>query len=153
MSVRPPSQFPCAFDAHASIRLAAVRGDAQLIRRILAESDEHLDVSKLTAVLHLLVRPGLVQELLRAAAGMRAETLSPTLQELWVGEAVTAGLVADTAALLRAGFVRASAGTLQDIRLRAMRSDAWKDISATIRAAEARRRQWPGYTSSSAVSV
>ena len=73
---------------------------------------------------------------------MRAETLSPTLQELWVGEAVTAGLVADdTAALLRAGFVRASAGTLQDIRLRAMRSDAWKDISATFGAADARRRQ------------
>ena len=89
-------------------------------------------MSKLTAVLHLLVRLGLVQDLLRA--GMRAETLSATLQELWLGEAVTAGLVADTAALLRAGFVPAPE-TLQDIRLRAIRSDAWKDISATFGAA------------------
>jgi hypothetical protein len=138
MSVRPPSQYPCAPDAHASIRLAAVRGDAHLIRRILAESDEQLDVSKLTAVLHLLVRLGLVQDLLRA--GMRAETLSTTLQELWLGEAVTAGLADDTAALLRAGFVP-SHETLQNIRLKAIRSDAWKDISATFGAADARRKQ------------
>ena len=138
MSVRPPSQYPCAPDAHASIRLAAVRGDAQLVRRILAESDEQLDVSKLTAVLHLLVRLGLVQDLLRA--GMRADTLSATLQELWLGEVVTAGLVDDTSALLRAGFVPASE-TRQDIRLRAIRSDSWKAISATFGADDARRKQ------------
>ena len=137
MSVRPPSQYPCAPDAHASIRLAAVRGDAQLVRRILAESDEQLDVSKLTPVLHLLVRHRLVPDLLRAA-GLRAEGLSPTMQGLWVGEAVTAGLVDDTAALLRAGFVPAPE-TLQDIRLRAIRSDSWKAISATFGADDARR--------------
>jgi len=78
-----PSQYPCAPDAHASILLAAVHGDAQLIRRVLADSDEQLDVSKLTAVLHLLVHLGLVKDLLRA--GMRAKTLSPTLQEMWLG--------------------------------------------------------------------
>jgi hypothetical protein len=54
--VQEASQYPCRPDAHASIRLAAIRGDAQLVRRILAESDEQLDVSKLTAVLHLLTR-------------------------------------------------------------------------------------------------
>ena len=140
MSVRrPPSQYPCAPDAHASIRLATVRGDAQLVRRILAESDEQLDVSKLTPVLHLLVRHRLVPDLLRAA-GLRAEGLSPTMQGLWVGEAVTAGLVDDTAALLRAGFVPAPE-TLQDIRLRAIRSDSWKAISATFGADDARRKQ------------
>ena len=138
MSVRPASQYPCRPDAHASLRLAAIRGDAQLVRRILAESEEQLDVSKLTPVLHLLVHLGLVQDLLRA--GMRADTLSATLQELWLGEAVTAGLVDDTAALLRAGFVPASE-TRQDIRLRAIRSDAWKEISATFGADDARRKQ------------
>ena len=138
MSVRPPSQFPCRPDAHASIRLAAVRGDAQLVRRILAESDEQLDVSKLTAVLHLLVHLGLVKDLLRA--GMRAEGLSPTMQGLWLGEAVTAGLADDARALLQAGF-EAAPETLQDIRLRAIRSAAWKDISATFGAADARRKQ------------
>ena len=139
MSIRPPSQYPCRPDAHASIRLAAVHGDAPLIRRILAESDKQLDVSKLTAVLHLLVRLGLVQDLLRA--GMRADTLSATLQELWLGEVVTAGLVVDTSALLRAGFEPAPE-TLQDIRLKAVRNDAWKAISTTFGAGhDARRRQ------------
>jgi hypothetical protein len=142
MSVRPASQYPCAPDAHASIRLAAVRGDAHLIRRILAESDEQLDVSKLTAVLHLLVRLGLVNDLLRA--GTRAETLSTTLQELWVGDAVTAGLVDDARALLQAGF-EAAPETQQDIRLRAIRSDSWKDLSAKFGAgqdAQRRRLAW-----------
>jgi hypothetical protein len=49
---------------------------------------------------------------------MQAETLSTTLQELWVGEAVMAGLVDDVLALLQAGF-EAAPETLQDIRLRA----------------------------------
>jgi len=71
---------------------------------------------------------------------MRAETLSPTLQELWVGEAVTAGLVADTAALLRAGFTPAPE-TLQDIRLKVIRNDAWKDVSTFGAGQDARRRQ------------
>jgi hypothetical protein len=67
--------------------------------------------------------------------------LSPTLQGLWVGEAVAAGLVDDARALLQAGF-EAAPETLQDIRLRAIRSDSWKDISATFGAGQdARRRQ------------
>jgi len=50
--------------------------------------------------------------------------------------------VDDTAALLRAGFVPAPE-TLQDIHLRAIRSDGWKDISTTFVGAgqDARRRQ------------
>jgi len=40
----------------------------------------------------------MVPDLLRA--GLRAEGLSPTLQGLWLGEAVTSGLVDDTATLL-----------------------------------------------------
>jgi hypothetical protein len=98
-----------------------------------------LDANQLTSVMHLLVRHRLlVPDLLRA--GLRAEGLSPTLQGLWVGEAVAAGLVDDAHALLQAGF-KAAPETLQDIRLRAIRSDAWKDISATFGAADARRRQ------------
>jgi hypothetical protein len=50
---------------------------------------------------------------------------------VWVGEAVAAGLVDDARALLHAGF-EAAPETLQDIRLRAIRSDAWKDISTTF---------------------
>ena len=95
-----------------------------------------LDASQLTDVMHLLVRLRLVPDLLRA--GLRADALSVTMQGLWVGEAVTAGLVDDTAALLRAGFVPAPE-TLQDIRLRAIRSDSWKAISATFGADDARR--------------
>jgi hypothetical protein len=79
-----------------------------------------------------------VPDLLRA--GLRADALSVTMQELWLGEAVTAGLVDDARALLQAGF-EASPETLQDIRLRAIRSDPWKEISATFGAGQDARRR------------
>jgi hypothetical protein len=96
-----------------------------------------LDPSQLTDVMHILVRLRLVPDLLRA--GLRADALSVTMQELWLGEAVTAGLVDDARALLQAGF-EASPETLQDIRLRAIRSDSWKAISATFGAGQDARR-------------
>ena len=120
--------YPCIQSAILSLRRAAVLGDVARARRILRQMDgSSLDANQLTSVMHLLVRHRLVPDLLRA--GLRAEGLSPTLQGLWLGEAVTAGLADDTAALLRAGFVPAPE-TLQDIRLRAIRSDSWKVISA-----------------------
>ena len=130
--------YPCRQSAILSLRQAAVRGDVERARRILRRMDGSLDAAQLTDVMHLLVRQRLVPDLLRS--GLRAEGLTPTLQELWLGEAVTAGLVDDTAALLRAGFVPAPE-TLQDIRLRAIRSDSWKAISATFGADDARRKQ------------
>ena len=131
--------YPCRQSAILSLRQAAVRGDVELARRILRQLDgSSLDASQLTSVLHLLVRHRLVPDLLRA--GLCAEGLSPTMQGLWLGEAVTAGLADDARALLQAGF-EAAPETLQDIRLRAIRSAAWKDISATFGAADARRKQ------------
>jgi hypothetical protein len=131
--------YPCRKSPILSLRQAAVRGDVERARHILRQMDGNsLDANQLTDVMPLLVRLRLVPDLLRA--GLRAEGLTPTLQELWVGEAVTAGLKDDTAALLRAGFVPAPE-TLQDIRLRAVRSDSWKAISATFGADDARRKQ------------
>ena len=97
-------------------------------------------MSKLTTVLHLLVRLGLVQDLLRAG-NERCEQRRSAPHSRRCGLerlVVTAGLMDDTAALLRAGFVPAPE-TLQDIRLRAIRSDSWKAISATFGADDARR--------------
>jgi hypothetical protein len=49
------------------------------------------------------------------------------MQSLWLGEAVRAGLVDDTSALLQAGF-KASLDTLQEIWLKAIRSDSWRRL-------------------------
>ena len=130
--------YPCRQSAILSLRQAAVLGDVERARRILRRMDGRLEANQLTDVMHLLVRQRLVPDLLRA--GLRADALSVTMQGLWVGEAVAAGLVDDARALLQAGF-EAAPETLQDIRLRAIRSDAWKDISAMFGAADARRRQ------------
>ena len=94
--------YPCRQSAILSLRQAVVLGDVERARRILRQMDGSVDASQLTDVMHLLVRLRLVPDLLRA--GLRAEGLSPTLQGLWLGEAVTAGLVDDARALLQAGF-------------------------------------------------
>ena len=95
--------YPCRQSALLSLRQAAVRGDVERARRILRQMDGNsLDASQLTDVMHLLVRLRLVPDLLRA--GLRADALSVTMQGLWVGEAVAAGLVDDARALLQAGF-------------------------------------------------
>jgi len=131
--------YPCRQSPILALRQAAVRGDMERARRILRQMNGSVDASQLTDVMHLLVRLRLVPDLLRA--GLRAEGPSPTLQGLWVGEAVTAGLVDDARALIQAGF-EAAPETLQDIRLRAIRSDAWKEISTMFGAGQdARRRQ------------
>jgi len=131
--------YPCRKSPVLSLRQAAVRGDVERARRILRRMEGRLEANQLTDVMHLLVRLRLVPDLLRS--GLRAESMSPTLQGLWVGEAVTAGLVDDARALLQAGF-EAAPETLQDIRLRAIRSDAWKEISTMFGAGQdARRRQ------------
>ena len=105
--------------------------------------DGRLEASQLTDVLHLLVRQRLVPDLLRS--GLRAEALSPTMQSLWLGEAVSANLAEDATLLLDAGFAP-SPETLQDIRLKAIRSDAWKAISTTTfgagQDAQRRRLAW-----------
>ena len=131
--------YPCRQAPNLALRQAAVHGDVERVRRILRQMNGSLDPTQLTDVMHQLVRMRLVPDLLRA--GLRADALSVTMQELWLGEAVTAGLVDDARALLQAGF-EASPETLQDIRLRAIRSDSWKAISATFGAGQdARRRQ------------
>jgi hypothetical protein len=132
--------YPCSQSPVLALRQAVVRGDVELARRILRRMSGSLDASQLVDVMHLLVRQRLVPDLLRA--GVRAEGLSPTMQSLWLGEAVTAGLVDDARALLQAGF-KASQDTLQEIRLKAIRSDSWRDISGTFGAGQdARRRQF-----------
>jgi hypothetical protein len=133
--------YPCRRSPILSLRQAAVRGDVERARRILRRMDGRLEASQLTGVMHLLVRQRLVPDLLRS--GLRAEALSPTMQGLWLGEAVSANLAgADATLLLDAGFAP-SPETLQDIRLKAIRSDAWKAISTTTFGAgqDARRRQ------------
>ena len=134
--------YPCKQSPILALRQAAVRGDVERTRRILRRMDGRLEASQLTDVMHLLVRLRLVPDLLRA--GLRAEGLSPTLQGLWLGEAVTAGLVDDARALIQAGF-EAAPETLQDIRVRAIRSDAWKETSTMFGAgqdAQRRRLAW-----------
>ena len=127
---------PCRQSPILALRQAAVHGDVERVRRILRQMNGSLDPTQLTDVMHILVRLRLVPDLLRA--GLRADALSVTMQELWLGEAVTAGLVDDARALLQAGF-EAAPETLMDIRLRAIRSDSWKAISATFGADDARR--------------
>jgi len=117
--------YPCSQSPVLALRQAVVCGDVELARRIIRRMSGSLDASQLFDVMHLLVRQRLVPDLLRA--GLRAEGLSPTMQSLWLGEAVRAGLVDDTRALLQAGF-KASQVTLQEIRLRAIRSDSWRRL-------------------------
>ena len=92
--------------------------------------------------MHLLVRLRLVPDLLRA--GLTADELSVTMRGLWLGEAVSANLPADAIALLDAGFTLLPE-TAQDLRLKAIRSDAWRDVERRIAPAfgadEGRRRQ------------
>ena len=134
--------YPCRQSAILSLRQAAVLGDVERARRILRRMDGRLEANQLTDVMHLLVRQRLVPDLLRA--GLRADALSVTMQGLWVGEAVSANLPADAIALLDAGFALLPE-TAQDVRLKALRSDAWRDVERRLAPAfgadEGRRRQ------------
>ena len=129
--------YPCRQSAILSLRQAAVLGDVERARRILRQMDGRLEANQ-----HLLVRQRLIPDLLRA--GLRAEGLSATMQGLWLGEAVSANLPADAIALLDAGFALLPE-TAQDVRLKAIRSDAWREVERRITPAfgadEGRRRQ------------
>jgi hypothetical protein len=130
--------YPCKQSPILALRQAAVRGDVERTRRILRRMDGRLEASQLTDVMHLLVRQRLVPDLLRA--GLRAESMSHTMQSLWLGEAVSANLAEDATLLLDAGFAP-SPETLQDIMLKAIRSDLWKDLSAKFGAGQDAQRR------------
>ena len=121
--------YPCRQSAILSLRQAVVVGDVERARRILRQVDGRLEANQLTDVMHILVRHRLLPDLLRA--GLRAEGLSPTMQGLWLGEAVSANLPADAIALLDAGFALLPE-TAQDVRLKAVRNDAWRDVERRI---------------------
>jgi len=121
--------YPCRQSAILSLRQAVVRGDVERARRILRQMDGRLEANQLTDVMHLLVRHRLLPDLLRA--GLRADALSPTMQGLWLGEAVSAHLPTDTIALLDAGFTLLPE-TAQDVRRKALRNDAWRDVERRI---------------------
>ena len=70
----------------------------------------------------------------RAAAplsGTRAEYLTPAQQELWVGATVIAGRAEDARVLLDAGFA-ASHDSRQAIRMKSIRSGAWRDVEGRL---------------------
>jgi hypothetical protein len=122
--------FPCERSASLSFRRAVVTGDVARARTILAMSGiGALDVPRLMDVMHFIAHQGLVPDLLRA--GLREEHVSPALQELWVRATVSANLASDTAALVDAGFAVAPE-TRQDIRLKAIRSGAWRDVERRV---------------------
>lgn len=107
-----------------------VSGDVTRARTILAKSGmSALDVPRLVDVMHLIAHQGLVPDLLRV--GLRAEDVSPALQELWLKATVTANLASDTTALLDAGYAVAQE-TRQDIRLKALRSGAWREAASRV---------------------
>jgi hypothetical protein len=59
--------------------------------------------------------------------------VSPALQELWVRATVAANSATDAAALIDAGFaVEMVPETVQDIRLKAIRSGAWRDVERRV---------------------
>jgi len=122
--------YPCRPSPILSLRGAAFRGDVELARRILRQLDgSSLDANQLADVMHLLVRQRLVPDLLRS--GLRAGDMSPIMQSLWLSEAVSANLPADAIALLDAGFALLPE-TAQDVRLKALRSDTWRDVERRI---------------------
>jgi hypothetical protein len=113
-----------------AFRQAVVRGDVVRARSILAKSGASaLDVPRLEDVLHILVQQGLVRDVLRA--GFRAEDVSLALQQLWTKATVSAFLPEVTAALLDAGFAAAQE-TRHEIRLKALRSGAWRDVERRL---------------------
>jgi hypothetical protein len=121
--------FPCSPDAISSLRQAAVRGDTARARRVLQKLDGTLDASKLTDVMHLLVNQGLLPELLRT--GLSARLLSPGMQGLWLGAAVSAKRPRDALMLLRAGF-HAPIEVVHDIRIKAVRSEPWREVTRAL---------------------
>ena len=107
-----------------------VSGDVHRARNILLTAGRAaLDVPRLSDVAHLVVRFGLLPDVLRA--GLRAAHLTPAQQELWVGAAVIAGRAEDARVLLDAGFA-ASHDSRQAIRLKAIRSGAWRDVEERL---------------------
>ena len=111
------------------LRQATVRGDTARARRVLQKLDGTLDASKLTDVMHLLVNQGLLLEMLRA--GLSAQSLSPGMQGLWLGAAVSTNRPRDALLLLRAGF-NAPIEVVHDIRVKAVRSEPWREVTRAL---------------------
>jgi hypothetical protein len=126
-----PAVFhPCEPSASLAFRAAVIKGDISRARSILQTAGgAALDVPRLPDVMQLVVRLGLLPDVLRA--GLRAEYLTPAQQELWVGATVIAGRAEDARVLLDAGFA-ASHDSRQAIRMKSIRSGAWRDVEGRL---------------------
>ena len=125
-----PDACPCEPSASLAWRRAVISGDVHRARSILQQSGRAaLDVPRLPDVLQLVVRLGLLPDVL--GAGLRAEDLTTAQQELWVQATVIAGRAEDARLLLDAGFA-ASHDSRQAIRMKAIRSGAWRDVEGRL---------------------
>lgn len=125
-----PEVFPCEPSASLAWRQAVVRGDVARARNILQTAGRAaLDVPRLADVMHLVLQLGLMPDVMRA--GLRAQELTAAQQELWASAAVIAGRAEDAGMLLEAGFV-ASPATRQAIRLKSIRSGAWRNVEGRL---------------------
>ena len=117
-------------ESSQALRRAVISGDVHRARSILQQSGRAaLDVPRLPDVLQLVVRLGLLPDVL--GAGLRAEDLTTAQQELWVQATVIAGRAEDARVLLDAGFA-ASHESQQAIRMKSIRSGAWRDVEGRL---------------------
>ena len=123
-----PAVFhPCEPSASLSLRDSVIKGDISRARKILQTAGRAaLDVPRLWHVTAAVVRLGLVPDVLRA--GLSAAELTQSEQEIWVRAAVTADRPADAKMLLDAGFAP-SRETVHDVRMKGVRSGAWRDVA------------------------
>jgi hypothetical protein len=127
----PADMYPCQAAPSLAFRQAVVRGDVGRARGILRKAGKAaLDIPKLAELMYNIVQLGLMTDVLNA--GLSAEALSRNQQELWVAAACIADRATDVAALLYAGFA-ASADSVQAIRLKAIRSGAWRYVERALR--------------------
>ena len=112
-----PELYPCKPSASLAWRQAVVHGDAARARNILQTAGRAaLDVPRLPDVLR---------------AGLSVAALTQSEQELWMMAAVTADRPADAMMLLDAGFAP-SRETVHDIRMKGVRSGAWREVAGTM---------------------